>query len=971
MNGPGRRERKPRPKARLQREPAKDKLVELVQDGMTISGACERIGYARKTYEQWRRDDERFRDRVDQARQLQVGKRSDEERGERLGFAEWRKKYLGITTPWHQLQWVDILEGREPRDLHPSQEYQKGRANRILLNCPPFHGKSIALTVDYSVYRLCMNPSFRILIISAGSSLANDFVYGIKQRLTSPEFLELQKAYAPDGGWEATSESWTESRIVFGTKVRAEGDGASHEKDANVLALGMRSKVYGRRADLIFVDDGVDGTNVAEYAKQMKWLRREVESRLEAGGKLVLVGTRIAPVDLYSELMKPENYANQKVPWTHLASPAILEEGSTPTEHKTLWPYADMPWVSSGEDDDTCLCENTKECSAGVEVGGHTMYPRWDGVHLEMGPRASNNNTDWALIYQQKSVAEDATFPEHAVQRCINGARYCGPLHADKVGHPYGGMHNKYVIAGLDPAVKGHAAIIVGAVDRETNKRYIMHAWNLKAPTGKQLKDKMKEVTQEFGVDEWRVEKTGLLQFFTQDAELRQWFTTRGIRFTEHLTGCVPTDVEILTRDGWKSHDRLSPGEDVLTHNGWEPVEHVNVIDAPEKVYRVDSQNLACDFTPEHRHLVRWSGNSRSEERFVSTDELKSNTAIRLALDAEDDGSERGDFAAILGWYLSEGAERKSGLYIHQSPAANPEKWAQIKGHLDSLGWRYTIHNNGAGVDSFYIPSGQDAQLREWAPGKRVDVRRIAAFTFGERDAFMNAMLLGDGCGEVFFSTDLDKIEAFEMAAILNGYTVRRFEHENGNGRFKKNKTCWGVRRKIKRYAHVAMPNRPLLELVEGEGQMWCPATPSGTWVARSKGRSFVTGNSNKWDPTFGISSFAPLFGEYDKAWDNPAGEWREITPPLIELPRPNLDGVKTLIHQLVTWTPELDPNKVPCDLVMALWFFEVGAREYLGVGKGRASNVVALGRSNRFVSPRSAKNRSVVNFADYRGGGF
>jgi hypothetical protein len=657
-DGAGRRNYKPRPK-RLTTEAAKDKYVELMQDGVLKTAALEKIGYADKTYEEWRRKDPDFKARVDQARQLR-GKRNVE-RGEKLGFAEFRKKYLKTETFWHQLQWVDLLEGRPPRDLHPSQQYEPGKRNRLLVNCPPFHAKSMTVTVDYSVYRLCMDPSFRILIVSAGSTLASDFLYAIKQRLTSPDFIDLQMAYAPDGGWEATAESWTESRIVFGTDVRTSGDKATHEKDPNVQTVGMRSKIYGKRADLIILDDAVDGTNVAEHAKQIKWLRREVASRLEASGKLLILGTRIAPVDMYSELMKPENYANRKVPYTYLASPAILEEGKTPAEHVTLWPYCDEPWVRPGEDADECICENVA-CCDGVEVDGVLRYQRWDGVHLEAGPRAENNNTEWALVYQQRSAGEDATFPEHAVQRCVNGVRYIGLLQQDKQGHPYTGMHGKYIIAGLDPSIKGFAGLVVYAVDRETQKRFVLDANNMRAPTKKELEDRMKELTLKYGVDEWRVEKTGLLQFFTQDLALRQWFSTRGIRFTEHFTG------------------------------------------------------------------------------------------------------------------------------------------------------------------------------------------------------------------------------------------------------------------------------------------------------------------ANKWDSGFGISSLAPLFGEYDKSWDNPGGEWREVNEPLIELPRPNLDGMKALIHQLITWTPELDPNKVPCDMVMALWFAEVGAREYLGHGKGRGT-VTALGRSNRFVSPRAARNNYSVSLADYRGG--
>lgn len=652
------RDNQPRAK-KLTREAAKARFIELMQNGYQINPALDDIGYARKTYEEWRRLDPAFKAKVDQAKQLRVPDR-EAVRGERLGFAEWRQKYLGLSTPWHQLQWVDMIEGREPRDLHDAQTYHKGTSNnRILINTPPFHGKSIALTVDYSTYRLCMDPSFRILIISAGADLASQMLYGIKTRLTSPDFLELQKAYAPDGGWETTSESWSESRIIFGTDVRAGGAG-SHEKDPNVQTIGMNGKIYGRRADLIFVDDGVDETNVSAYQKQMAWLSRTVASRLELGGKLVIVGTRIASIDLYSELMRPENYANGRVPWTHLASPAILEEGATPADHKTLWPYADAPWVPRDRDGnlgDTCIC-GKNECSDGIERDGRTVYARWDGEHLELGPRADNSETLWALVYQQSSVSEGATFPEHAIKKSTNGLRLCGRLEHDRVGHPLGGMHGKYIIGGCDPSISGFAGLIVYAVDRETQKRFVLASFNLRAPTTTELQEKMKELTEFYSINEWRVEKTGLLKFFTQVAEFRRWFQVRGVKFTEHET------------------------------------------------------------------------------------------------------------------------------------------------------------------------------------------------------------------------------------------------------------------------------------------------------------------NANKWDAAYGISSMASLFGEYDKGWDNTTGEWRTIIEPLIELPRANQEGMKAFRHQLLIWTPELNPAKVPCDLVMAFWFVEIGAREYLGIG--RQGNVLSFGRANKFTSP-NRKTRATVSFADFR----
>ena len=120
-------------------EAARQRFIELVENGMVINAALEQVGYARKTYEGWRSKHPDFAAKVDQARQL---RQVDETvRGERMGFADWRRKYLKTETPWHQLQWVDLIEGREPRDLHSSQTYRKGNRNRILFNCPPFHGK--------------------------------------------------------------------------------------------------------------------------------------------------------------------------------------------------------------------------------------------------------------------------------------------------------------------------------------------------------------------------------------------------------------------------------------------------------------------------------------------------------------------------------------------------------------------------------------------------------------------------------------------------------------------------------------------------------------------------------------------------------------------------------------------------------------------------------------------------------------
>ena len=637
-------------------EAAKETFLVYRNEGLTIDAALEKVGRSRKTYELWRRQDADFKAKADQATALLGTRKANRVKGEKLDFVTFRERYLKTETFLHQQQWIDVLEGREPRDLHPSQTYIAGKKSRVLINVPPFHAKTVTLTMDYVVYRLCMDPSFRVIVVSESGRLAEDFLAGIKQRLTHPDYIDLQLAYAPDGGWKQTADSWKQTRIVVG----ADGRDAA-EKDPSVQAIGMGGQIYGSRCDMVIVDDAVTGKNVREFEKQMSWLRREVSSRIEMGGKLLVVGTRIAPIDLYSELMNPDNYANGRPPWTYMASPAILEEGPTPDQHVTLWPYADQPW-QNGEDSDECDC-GRQECIDGVEIDGRTLYPRWDGIHLEIGPRADNNVAEWALVYQQKAMHEHMVFQEHAVMESVNGSRMPGPLQDGAPGHPLGGNHHMYVVAGCDPSIKGYAGLVIVAFDRRDGKRYLLNAINMKAPTPDQLRQEMYRITDKYRVNEWRVEKTGLLQFFTQDEAMRLWFQQRGVLFNEHNTSA-----------------------------------------------------------------------------------------------------------------------------------------------------------------------------------------------------------------------------------------------------------------------------------------------------------------QTKWDPAYGVASCASLFGAYERVRDKNGMEagWRQVAPPLIELPNRsgNPSGVKDLIHQLVTWTPQLDPKKVPCDLVMALWFVEVRCRDL--VIRKDANAVNPLKRFGRYSSRRSQNGRTRVHLADY-----
>jgi hypothetical protein len=103
----------------------------------------------------------------------------------------------------------------------------------------------------------------------------------------------------------------------------------------------------------------------------------------------------------------------------------------------------------------------------------------------------------------------------------------------------------------------------------------------------------------------------------------------------------------------------------------------------------------------------------------------------------------------------------------------------------------------------------------------------------------------------------------------------------------------------------------------------------------------------NKWDAGFGVASMSSLFGT--KQVDG-----KHHRDNLIHLPSDQNENIKALVEQLVTWSPD---TKGKTDIVMALWFCEIKAREILTRGQYGKTHL-----SNPFLSRAERSKRTVVN---------
>jgi hypothetical protein len=514
-------------------------ILNSVAEGMTIEQACASAGKSIKTYEYYRRTDKIFSDKVDRTRLGLRDKNFALGDVNEITFAQFRERFLHNKTFPHQQNLVDMIEVGKPSWLHPSMKYEPGLANnRILLNIPPNHAKSMTITIDYVTWQVCKNPNFRVLIVSQTQRLAADFLYAIKQRLTHPQYEALQSAYAAGIGFKSKSASWQATRVTFGDELRESG-----EKDPNIEAVGIGGQIYGKRADMIIVDDAVTLSNANDFERQIKWLTQDVRSRLNPSGKLIIIGTRVASVDLYKELRNEDRYPGGLVPWSYLAMPALLDSNDDPDKWETLWPASDQPFDGQKEEE--------KDPVTG-------FYPRWNGRNL-YNERQSMDASTWALIYQQQDISDDAAFDPVCVRGSIDGMRKSGKLIAGHPGHPRD-LNGFTYICGLDPAMIGDTAAICYAIDRATSKRYIVDAIKITRPSPAAIRNLIFDWTSLYSPSEWIVEKNAFQSFLTQDEGIKMHLASKGVQFKEHHTGSNKWDAgfgvaSMATLFGTKQHD--------------------------------------------------------------------------------------------------------------------------------------------------------------------------------------------------------------------------------------------------------------------------------------------------------------------------------------------------------------------------------------------------------------------------------
>lgn len=349
---------------------------------------------------------------------------------------------------------------------------------------------------------------------------------------------------------------------------------------------------------------------------------------------------------------------------------------------------------------------------------------------------------------------------------------------------------------------------------------------------------------------------------------------------------------ECLTKSGWKRASDVLDTDEIYTLNPdtnlgqWSPVLRVNRYDYRGRVITMNNNQVSATMTPNHAWYVGdcnklYAKKGKSYKRVQTTKLTKSQyLPLSAPLNAVSAGGNfNDDFVRFVGWLVTEGSyyKRAAGairndkrgrwtsrtdewsVEISQSAKVNGSECAAIRSCLSGAGLRFRESvDKRTDVVRFRIFGKLASTIVEQFPDKRLTNEFIHSLSQSQLKILVDTMMLGDGHEvtyrkdgskhhtRVFNSADRKLFDQFMMVATLAGYPIAEIKPYFNTDRHKSERysdTMFRCSIKATPHAKLRMII-PTMKEMEFSGRVWCPTTETGTWLARSNGKVFVTGNS-------------------------------------------------------------------------------------------------------------------------------
>jgi len=316
---------------------------------------------------------------------------------------------------------------------------------------------------------------------------------------------------------------------------------------------------------------------------------------------------------------------------------------------------------------------------------------------------------------------------------------------------------------------------------------------------------------------------------------------------------CVDDETECLTKNGWKHHPQLKLSEQIATYSlkrdlvEWQPLEAVFVYPVKnQEMVSVERRDLSMLLTPNHRAVTKRDSGKiiiKRADQLSAYDRIPQSTNFpdpEIPLSLLDEELE------LIGWCITEGWLAGNGIRIAQVNKDGTQKLRELCKQIE--GFVYSGKRDRTRKIGRKFHSWKEHQFRlrsrsriraiigKLAPNLELSFTLVNDLSKHQCRVLFESMISGDGhrradgrksFKQVKSRKTLDAFQFLTMRlgfrAILSGDTVYVTEHD---------------------FIGLHNSKGSNIKLLEYTGQVWCPKTENTTFIARRRGRVFITGNT-------------------------------------------------------------------------------------------------------------------------------
>jgi predicted phage terminase large subunit-like protein len=195
------------------------------------------------------------------------------------------------------------------------EEVEAGRIKRLMISCPPRHGKTKLSSINFPAWFVGRNPKKSVVLATYNDKYAGDIGGSVKTLIQSPLYRHIFPELKLRYGGAANDRL----RIVDG------GD---------LFFVGVGGTLTGRGGDINLLDDPIKNRQEADSIvvrdKLWNWYQNVLRTRMMTKeAALVIIATRWNEDDLIGRHIDPTNpYFNQDEAdtWRMINLPALAEE---------------------------------------------------------------------------------------------------------------------------------------------------------------------------------------------------------------------------------------------------------------------------------------------------------------------------------------------------------------------------------------------------------------------------------------------------------------------------------------------------------------------------------------------------------------------------------------------------------------------------------------------------------------------